>query len=88
LIDAASFALKIFPIGEIPARESHIRPLLERLSSREGYTDDDRISVWRDVLARANGSHIKASDVDDANGPAMGVTEHCHRYDTLATCSE
>jgi hypothetical protein len=63
--DAAGFALKISPIGEVPARESHIRPLLERLSSREGYTDDNRISVWRDVLTRANGSHIKASDVDD-----------------------
>lgn len=34
LIDAAQLAERVFsPIGEIPARESHIRPLLERLSA-------------------------------------------------------
>jgi hypothetical protein len=44
-----------------PSRESHIRPLLERLEA-----DDDRIAVWRDVLATTNGAKIKAGDVDDA----------------------
>jgi len=45
----------------IPSRESHIRPLLERLES-----DDDRIAVWRDVLATTNGARIKAIDVENA----------------------
>jgi hypothetical protein len=31
-------------------------------------TDDDRIAVWRDVLATTNGARIKASDVDNAKG--------------------
>ena len=67
LINSADLAVKIRNCGLfLPTRESHIRPLLERLSSREGYTDDDRIGVWRDVLTRANGGHIIASDVDDA----------------------
>jgi hypothetical protein len=33
----------------IPSRETHIRPLLARLE-----LDDDRIAVWRDVLAVTN----------------------------------
>lgn len=67
LMDAAAFAEKVSNWTlSLPARESHIRPLIDRLSTREGYTDDDRISVWRDVLATASGSHIKAADVDNA----------------------
>ena len=51
------------PIGEllVPSRECHIRPLLARLE-----TDDDRIAVWRDVLASTNGAKIKAADVENA----------------------
>jgi protein gp37 len=45
----------------VPSRESHIRPLLARLEQ-----DDDRIAVWRDVMASTNGAKIKAADVDHA----------------------
>ena len=45
----------------MPSRERHIRPLLSRLER-----DDDRIAVWRDVLALTNGAKIKAKDVGDA----------------------
>jgi len=38
---------------QVPTRESQIRPLLDRLES-----DDDRIAVWRDVLATTNGAKI------------------------------
>jgi hypothetical protein len=50
LIDAAAFANRNFSSGQMPARETHIRPLLGRLES-----DTDRIAVWRDVLAATNG---------------------------------
>jgi hypothetical protein len=39
-----------------PTAERHIRPLLERLEA-----DEDRIAVWRDVLATTNGAKIKAA---------------------------
>jgi hypothetical protein len=62
LMDAAEFAAKVSQRETpIPSSERHIRPLLERLE-----TDDDRIAVWRDVLATTNGARIKASDVDHA----------------------
>jgi len=46
LIDASEFARKC-PIGHIPQRESHIRPLLEKLDN-----DKDREHVWSRVVAR------------------------------------
>jgi hypothetical protein len=62
LIAASDFALvcqnQLVPM---PSRESHIRPLLTQLEF-----DDDRITVWTDVLATTNGAKIKAVDVDDA----------------------
>lgn len=62
LINAASFAENVHHGGlPVPSRERHIRPLLARLES-----DDDRIAVWRDVLATTNGARIKATDVEDA----------------------
>jgi protein gp37 len=62
LINAADFAGKAANWQlSMPARESHIRPLLSRLEA-----DDDRIVVWRDVLATTNGARIKAGDVDAA----------------------
>jgi len=62
LIDAAKLAGKVSERRlPIPYRETHIRPLLERLE-----IDDDRVAVWRDVLATTNGDKIKARDVDDA----------------------
>lgn len=67
LIQAADFAEKVsYRKLSPPTRETHIRPLLERLPSREGFTDEDRISVWSDALAAANGSKIKANDVETA----------------------
>jgi hypothetical protein len=52
LMDVAAFEQKVanWPL-QVPSRESHIRPPLERLD-----TDDDRIAVWRDVLATTNGA--------------------------------
>ena len=62
LMNAAAFAEKVSNWTlQVPSRESHIRPLTERLES-----DDDRIAVWRDVLATTNGTKIKAQDVDNA----------------------
>jgi len=62
LMEAAAFAEKVPNWGlSVPTRESHIRPLLDRLE-----TDDDRIAVWRDVLATTNGAKIKAVDIDNA----------------------
>jgi protein gp37 len=47
LVQAATLAEKMAPIGAIlPVRESHVRPLLERLS-----TDDERLAVWQQVVA-------------------------------------
>jgi hypothetical protein len=50
--------------------------LLERLEN-----DDDRIAVWRDVLATTNGAKIKAADVDNAISrflaPANEIAVHC-----------
>jgi len=62
LIAAAKFAeLCEKQLFLVPSRESHIRPLLSRLEY-----DDDRIAVWRDVLATTNGTKVKAVDVDNA----------------------
>jgi hypothetical protein len=51
LVCAAEFAEKVAH-GQlkVPSTERHIRPLLTRLEA-----DDDRIAVWRDVLATTNG---------------------------------
>jgi hypothetical protein len=52
LINAAAFAEKVHNcVLKVPSRESHIRPLLARLEA-----DEDRIAVWRDVLATTNGA--------------------------------
>jgi protein gp37 len=62
LIGAADFAIKVtHGLLKVPSSERHIRPLLERLDA-----DEDRIAVWRDVLATTNGAKIKAADVDNA----------------------
>lgn len=62
LIGAAAFAEKVRNCGlQLPSRESHIRPLLSRLEA-----DEDRLAVWRDVLASSNGAKIKAQDVENA----------------------
>jgi hypothetical protein len=56
LMNAAEFAQKVnHGLLLMPSRERHIRPLLTRLES-----DNDRIAVWRDVLATTNGAKIKA----------------------------
>jgi hypothetical protein len=48
LVSAAMFAQNVIgPIGPIPQREPHIRPLLEKLDN-----DKDREHVWGRVLAR------------------------------------
>lgn len=69
LIDAAGFAEKVAH-GQlsVPSRERHIRPLLERLES-----DEDRITVWRDVLVVTKGAKIKAQDVDNAISRYMAM---------------
>src|SRR6188472_854495 len=62
LINAADFAETVRRGGlPLPRTERHIRPLVGRLE-----TDDDRLSVWRDVLATTNGAKIKTKDVEDA----------------------
>ena len=62
LMNAAVFAEKVNNcLLQVPSRESHIRPLLARLQA-----DEDRITVWRDVLANAGGAKLKAQDVDNA----------------------
>jgi protein gp37 len=62
LMNAADFAGQVTDrLLQAPSRETHIRPLLERLES-----DEDRIAVWRDVLATTNGAKIKAQDVESA----------------------
>jgi hypothetical protein len=66
LINAADFANKVaYRQLPTPSRETHVRPVLERLD-KDRYSDDDRIAVWRDVLASTNGARIKASDVEAA----------------------
>jgi protein gp37 len=62
LISAAAFAEKVSHGGLfVPTAERQIRPLLTRLEA-----DEDRIAVWRDVLASTNGAKIKAADVESA----------------------
>ena len=62
LIGAAAFAEALSCHQLVtPSREAHIRPLLERLEA-----DEDRIAVWRDVLATTNGAKIKTQDVESA----------------------
>lgn len=49
LIDAAALAekMKTSPIGEVlPTRETHVRPLLERLE-----TDTERLTVWHQIVS-------------------------------------
>jgi hypothetical protein len=41
---------------KVPSSEWQIRPLLERLEQAE-----DRITVWRDVLATTGGAKLKAT---------------------------
>ena len=58
LIDAASYAQKMSKIFDnIPAKESHIKPLLEKLDN-----DKDREHVWGRVVARRE--RITAAMVD------------------------
>ena len=63
LIGAADFAEKVHHGGLfVPARERHIRPLLERLQD-----DADRLAVWRSLLDTLdNVRQLKAQDVEDA----------------------
>lgn len=64
LINAALFVKRLqcnYSCALLPVRETHIRPLLQRLKS-----DDDRIAVWRDVLSTTKGTKIRASDVESA----------------------
>jgi protein gp37 len=64
LMEAARFAEKAnYSSLPLPARETHIRPLLARLDS-----DDDRLAVWRQVIDAAGGKprKVKAADVDNA----------------------
>jgi protein gp37 len=62
LISTSGFATLVQKFElTVPSRESHIQPLLSRLER-----DDDRIAVWRDVLATTNGVRIHAKDVDNA----------------------
>jgi protein gp37 len=62
LIDASEFAAKVTRGSlPVPTSERFVRPLLDRLNQ-----DDDRLAVWRDVLATANGAKIKSKDVEDA----------------------
>ena len=61
LMNAAAFADKVANWQlPVPTRESHVRPLLSRLE-----TDEDRIAVWRDLLATTSGAKIRAQDVDN-----------------------
>jgi hypothetical protein len=47
IVSAGRFALESYPSQlPMPSRERHIRPLFSQRS------DDDRIAVWRDVLAK------------------------------------
>jgi len=71
LMDAALFAAKL-PRGGVPlpSNERHIRPLLARLDQ-----DEDRIIVWRDVLATTNGAKIRTNDVDDAISRFLGLRD-------------
>jgi protein gp37 len=62
LMGAAAFATKANNCSlPMPSNEAHIRPLLDRLT-----VDDDRIAIWRDVLATTNGARIKTKDVEGA----------------------
>ena len=62
LIAAAKFADQVtHGLLPTPRNERHVRPLLSRLE-----TDEDRIAVWRDVLATSNGAKIKAVDIEHA----------------------
>lgn len=62
LIEAARFVSAIADIA-VPARESHVRPMLRGLDN-----DDDRFTVWRDVLESVGGHprRVKATDVENA----------------------
>src|SRR4029078_5214225 len=80
LTTAAAFAERVHNCElHLPSRESHIRLLLSRLE-----TDDDRIAVWRDVLATTNGAKIKATDVDNAISRFLAL--HNKYYAILAQC--
>jgi len=62
LIGAATFAAKVRHGGlPVPSSERHIRPILGRLDA-----EDDKLAVWREVLATTNGAKIKTKDVEDA----------------------
>lgn len=63
LIDAAGFAEKVnYSSLAVPARETHIRPLLLKLDN-----DEDRLAVWREVLDdKRRPRDVKATDVQNA----------------------
>jgi hypothetical protein len=68
LMNAAAAAEKLRQLSDsVPARESHIRPLL-RLDS-----DDDRAKVWRMVLDEHPDGHIVAKHVEAAVRAHMGI---------------
>lgn len=67
IIAAASAAEKLEPIGSIPIRESHVRPLLALES------DDDRATAWRAVLDEHPDGHITARDVEAVVRAHMGI---------------
>jgi len=59
IINAGAFAVKIRDSGlSVPNRETHIRPLHTRLDE-DHFSDNDRIAVWRDVLATTNGARTR-----------------------------
>ena len=75
---AASFALKANQGSlPIPRAERHIRALYDRLADRQGYTDDDRLAVWRDVIEQGNG-HITGRHVDEAINRYLKMREIDH----------
>jgi hypothetical protein len=72
LIGAAAFGQllieRTFMSAQIPFRLTHVLTLLDRLEA-----DEDRIAVWRDVLAATNGARIKAIDVDNGGAKRLSV---------------
>lgn len=82
LIDAAAFVSTIVDIPA-PVRESHIRPLLRKLDNNE-----DRRSVWREVLDEAGGQarNVKAAMVEIA--VERFITKYKRPYVTLDEWNE
>lgn len=61
VINAAFLSKRIETIVSIsPTRETHVRPLLQRLDN-----DNDRVTVWREVV-ECVGQQVRAKDVEEA----------------------